>query len=179
MSTSLSGAMTTALGAKFSQPGIFVQLGFTTPLYLCDRASGTTRPWNSLTWTVADIEVAGYSIDQGIVQKVTLNLVDPTYVFTALLLNQTASDKQAKIWYFDSAATAAADPVLIFDGLIDNASGGDSRRLTVPCSTIDRQLPVGMLAQLIPAYLFAPEGKIVTWGPSGNTIEFNRRSEYV
>lgn len=179
MALSLSGAMTTALGATISQPGLFVQLGFTSPLYLCDRASGATRSWNSQTWTVTDVEISDYNLEQGTLQKVTLAFVDPDYAITALLLAQTSSDKTVKIWYFDSAATAAADPVLIFDGLIDNASGGDTRRVSVPCATIDKQLPVGMLAQLIPAYLFAPEGKVITWGPAGNTLTLNRRSEYV
>ena len=175
MALSLSAAMVTALGANFSQPGLFVQLGFTSPLYLCDRASGATRSWNALTWTVADVGVSGYSLEQGIVQKITLEFVDSDYALTSLLLSQTSSDKNVKLWYFDSAATATIDPVLIVDGLIDDASGGDDRQLRVPCSSINRQLPVGMLAQLIPAYLFAPEGHKIFWGPSGDSIEFNRR----
>ena len=178
MALSLSGAMTTALGANFSQPGLFLSLGFTTPLYYCDRAAGTTRTWNTLTWTAADFEVSDYSLDQGIVQKISLNFVDPDYSLSALLLNQTSADKNVKLWYFDSAATATIDPILIFDGLIDDASGGDNRQLRVPCSTVNKQLPVGMLAQLIPSYLFAPEGHKILWGPAGNTLLFDRRSEY-
>ena len=178
MALSLSSAMTTALGANFSQPGLFLQLGFSSPLYYCDRAAGTTRSWNSLTWTASDFEVSDYSLEQGIVQKISLTFVDPDYTPSALLLNQTSADKNVKLWYFDSTATATVDPVLIFDGLIDDASGGDNRRLRVPCSTVNKQLPVGMLAHLIPSYLFAAEGFKIIWGPAGNVVEFDRRSEY-
>ena len=178
MAITLTGAMTAALGANISQPGLFLQLGFTTPLYYCDRAAGTSRAWNSLTWTEADFTVADYSIEIGVMQKLTLSFVDASFVLTALLLAQTSSDKVVKLWYFDSAATATLDPVLIFDGLIDNASGGDTRRVSVPCSTVDKMLPVGMLAHLIPPYLFAAEGTRIMWGPAGSTITFNRRQVY-
>ena len=90
MALSLSGAMTTALGANFSQPGLFLQLGFSSPLYYCDRAAGTTRAWNSLTWTAADFEVADYSLEHGIVQKLSLQFVDLFVDFTfAELLDLT------------------------------------------------------------------------------------------
>jgi hypothetical protein len=160
----LTGPMAAVLGLKITQPGIFVQLGFTSPLYLCDRASGTTRSWNALTWTVADLVVSDYSIEGGVVQKITLNLLDHNYAFTALLLAQTGADKIAKVWYFDSNATAAGDPVLIFDGLMDNPSGGSTRRVTIPCSSVNKMLPVGMLGHLIPSYMFMPEGANIPWG---------------
>lgn len=178
MAITPTSAMTAALGANISQPGLFLQLGFSTPLYYCDRAAGATRTWNSLTWTEADFTVSDYTLEIGVMQKLTLAFVDASFVLTALLLTQTSADKVVKLWYFDSAATATADPVLIFDGLIDNASGGDTRRLSVPCSTLDKVLPVGMLAHIIPPYLFAPEGTRVTWGPAGSVIVFNRRTEY-
>ena len=176
MALTLSSAMTTALGATISQPGLFVQLGFSTPLYLTDR---DTRTWNAQTWTSGDFLVSNYSMDMSVIQKITLSFADSDYSLAALLLNQTSADKNVKLWYYDATATATIDPVLIFDGLIDDASGGDSRRLNIPCSTVNKQLPVGMLSHLIPSYLFIPEGTIVSWGPEGSTVVFNRRIGYV
>lgn len=179
MAITLSSAMTTAIGAKISQPGLFLQLGFTSSLFYCDRAAAGSRSWNSQTWTEADFELSDYSLDQGVLSRITLSFIDADYALTALLLSQTASDKNAKLWYFDSAATATIDPVLIFDGLIDDASGGDSRKLRVPCSTVNKQLPVGRLAHILPAYLFIPEGTEIFWGPVGSSIVFNRRTAYI
>lgn len=173
---SLTAQMLSAIGATISQPGLFVQLGFTTPVRLCDRATGSSRSWNSLTWTVADITIADYSISGGIVQRCTLNVFDSDNAILALLLNQNAPDLSAKVWYFDSAATATNDPVLIFDGLMDNPTGSDNRRVTIPCALSNKQLPVGMLAQLLPAYMFAQEGRVIVWG--NGKITLSRRGEY-
>lgn len=176
MAITLSSAMTTALGATISQPGLFLQMGFTTPLYFTDRDA---RTWNSQTWTNGDFVVSNYSMDMSVIQKITLSFADSDYSLAALLLNQTSADKNVKLWYYDSTATATLDPVLIFDGLIDDASGGDNRRLNIPCSTVNKQLPIGMLAHLIPSYLFIPENTTITWGQIGSSITFDRRVKYL
>ena len=176
MSITLTSAMTPALGATISQPGLFLQMGFSTPLYFTDRGA---RSWNGQTWTAGDFIVSSYALDMSVVQKITLSFADSDYSLAALLLNQTSADKNVKLWYFDSTATATVDPVLIFDGLIDDASGGDSRRLNIPCSMVNKQLPVGMLAHLIPSYLFIPEDTTLSWGPDFGSITFNRRVKYL
>ena len=173
---SLTAPMIAGLGATISQPGLFVELGFSSVVRLCDRATGTTRTWNSLTWTVADVAVSDFSIANGIVQRLTLSLFDSDNAILSLLLNQNAPDLAAKLWYFDSTATAATDPVLIFDGLMDNPSGGDNRRISIPCALPNKQLPVGMLSQLLPAYMFAQEGRVIPWGNGKVTLA--RRGEY-
>lgn len=175
MSITLTSAMTTALGATISQPGLFLQMGFSSPLYFTDR---DTKTWNGLTWTAGDFIVSNYALDMSVIQKITLSFADSDYSLAALLLNQTSADKNVKLWYYDSTATAALDPVLIFDGLIDDASGGDNRRLNIPCSTVNKQLPVGMLSHLIPSYLFIPENTSLSWGSAGSTIIFKRRIGY-
>ena len=172
----LTTAMTTALGATISQPGIFMQLGFTTPLYYTDR---NTKTWNSQSWTSADFVVGNYTLDMTVLQSITLSFTDFDYSLSALLLSQTAADKNVKLWYYDNTALAVLDPVLIFDGLMDNPSGGDNRRLNVPCATVNKNLPVGMLSHLIPSYLFAPENTEVAWGPVGSSVIFSRRQAYL
>lgn len=173
---SLTAQMITALGATISQPGLFVQLGFTSPVRLCDRANGSSRVWNSLTWTVADLNVSDYSLDNGIVQRLTLSMFDSDNAILSLLLNQNAPDLSANVWYFDSTATATTDPVLIFDGLMDNPSGGDNRRISIPCALSNKQMPVGMLAHVLPEYMFAQEGRELAWG--NGKVTLSRRGEY-
>jgi len=169
----LTAAMISATGRTITEPGLFVQLGFSTVLRLTDRSS---RTWNSLSWTNHDIVVSDFKAENGIIQKCTLSVLDHDNAIAALLLTENAPDLAVKIWYFDVAAVAAADPVVLFDGLMDAPDGGDNRRVKIPCSLSNKMLPVGLLSQLLPAYMFAQEGKPVRWG--AGTIIPQRRGEY-
>lgn len=170
---SLSGAMITALGRTISEPGLFVRLGFSTPLYLTDRSA---RSWNSQTWTGADIAVSDFRAENGILQRCTLDVVDSSNAIGTLLLSQNAPDLKVKVWYYDASATATSDPVLLDEYQMDNPDGGHDRRVRIPLSLINKTLPVGMLSQLLPAYLFAQEGKPIRWG--AGTVTPERRGEY-
>jgi len=167
-----TGAMLTALGRTITEPGLFVRLGFSTPLYLTDR---DTRTWNSQSWTSAAISLSDVTVANGILQTCTLEIVDATNAIATLLLSQNAPDLKAKIWYFDAAATATGDPVLLDEYQLDNPDGGDSRVVRIPLALINRSLPVGMLAQLLPAYMFATEGRPIRWG-AGTIIPERRQA---
>lgn len=173
MSTSLTSAMSTALGRTVYEPGIFVEIGFSTPVRIHDRQG--TKTWNSLTWSAADVRLTDLAVDNGAAQRCSLSLFDSDNSIAQQCRSATG-DVAVKVWLFDRSALANADPVQIFEGMISTSSGGDTRRLRIDASVRTRMLPVGMLAQLLPAYMFAPEGTVYQWGTG--TVTLSRRGEY-
>ena len=173
MSITLTSAMTTALGRRFYEPGVFVELGFTTPVRLHDRQG--TKSWNSLSWLAADVAISGIAVENSVVQRCTIAITDSDNSIAQACRSETAG-KPAKVWLFDNSATAAGDPVLLFDGVMSAPSGGDTRRVRIECAVQSIMLPRGLLAQLIPAYMFMPEGKEVCWG--NGIVTASRRGEY-
>jgi hypothetical protein len=170
----LTAALLSALGRDITEPGLFVELQFLAQtLRFTDRAQ---RAWNSQTWVPISIAMSGFQIDHTIVSKCTLAIDDADLAVSVDATVPENTGRAVKVWYFDAAATATADPVLLFDGAMDSAEGGHDRALTLACSIVDKMLPVGMLAQLMPAYMFAQEGRKLRWG--NGTIEAVRRGEY-
>lgn len=169
----LTSAMNSALGRTISEPGVFVELGFTTVLRLHDRQG--FKSWNSLTWTAADIVVSGLEVANGGLQKCNIAILDSDNAIAQALRSDPVG-KPIKVWLFDNSALATADPVQIFEGVMGAPSGGDSRRVQIACSVPTKWLPVGMLAQLIPSYMFIQEGRTVAFG--NGKITAARRAEY-
>jgi hypothetical protein len=171
---SVTSAMLAALGRPITEPGLFVELAFPAlTVRVTDRGA---RSWNSQTWMAASIALSSYSVADSIAQAISLTIDDADLSFTALALDPLATGRAVRVWYFDAAASATADPVLLFDGQMDDAQGGHARKVTLDCSVLDRQMPVGRLSQVVPAYMFAEEGKPVLWGNA--RLTFTRRPEY-
>jgi len=169
----LSGAMTSAIGVTYPRHGAFVEIGFTTPLRVHDRQG--TKTWDSKTWVAADVRIGGFVVENGAAQRCSITFVDSDNAIAQQLRAQKIG-LPVKVWLFDASALAAGDPIKLFDGIIAAASGGDDRRVRVDCSLVDVWLPRGMLANIVPAYMFMPEGSVVQFGDG--TIIAQRRSEY-
>lgn len=177
MSISLSSAMISALGVNYPSPGVFVELGFSTPVRIHDRQG--TKSWNSLSWLAANVSVSGFSVENGAAQRCSLAIVDHDNAIAQQCRDQTGPgypDITVKAWLFDATALATGDPLKIFDGVMGASSGGDNRRLRIDCVVPTVWLPRGMLANLLPAYMFMPEGTEVAFG--NGKIVAQRRGEY-
>lgn len=169
----LSSAMSTAVGRRITEPGLFIEIQFSTIVRLSTR--GTTT-WNALTWTQSNVKAENIEMSMNIVQALSLRFGDADNSIAAFLLNANPTGLGVKVWVFDASAIAAADPVLIFDGQIDASDGGASRDVTISCRVVTKYLPNGELSLVLPAYFFAPEGVPLRWG--NGTISMNRRQEY-
>ena len=165
--------MLSAIGVAFPSPGLYVELMFTTPIRLHDRQS-PTRSWNSLTWTRADVTLSGLTIENGAAQSCSLSFVDSDNAI-AQQCRSEAAGKAVNIWFFDTAAPATADAVQIFSGIMSAPKGGDDRRVSIDCKVSQRNLPVGMLAHLLPAHMFTKTTEI-TYG--NGTLKVQPRVEY-
>jgi hypothetical protein len=161
-------AMLAAIGVAYPSPGLYVELMFTTPVRLHDRQAAT-RSWNSLTWTRAAVTLSGLTVQNGAAQSCSLSFVDSDNAIAALCRNEAAG-LAVNIWFFDTAATATGDPVQIFSGIMSAPKGGDDRRVTIDCKVSHRNLPVGMLAHLLPSYMFT-QAKVITYGNGTLTIQ--------
>lgn len=166
-------AMLAAIGVAYPSPGLYVEIGVTTTLRLHDR-SAATRSWNSITWTRADVTLSGLTLDASAVQACALTIVDGDNSIAQQLRTDPAG-RPVKVWFFDTAATATADPVQIFEGIIASIRGGDDRRLNLDCKSVTKNLPVGMLAHLIPPYMFTNKNQIAF---GNGVLKFTRRTEY-
>ena len=169
----LTGAMTAALGVNYPSPGVFVELGFSSPERLHDRQG--SKSWTSLTWSAADIRVDGFSVVNGAAQSCSITIVDASNGI-AQKCRTEAIGLPVKIWLFDASALATGDPLQIFSGIMGAPSGADNRRVKIDCTLPEINLPRGMLGQILPAYMLATEGSKVVYG--NGTLVFARRGEY-
>ena len=165
---SLTAAMIAAIGRPISEPGLFLQMGFNNGLRWHDRQG--TKSWNALSWTPLDMVVSDFKADTNGLESVTLQIVDSDNAIATLCRSQTRAIS-VKIWYYDASALAVADPKLMFDGVLDHASAGDDRRIKIACALQVRNLPDGLIAQVIPSYMLSvADGAKIYWGVGVLTI---------
>ena len=121
----LTDATTTAADAPVTQPLYLIEIGFAPALRLSTRGDVT---WNALSWSggeaiaVGSLDADGSGRQSGAIQVGNLD----DYVGT-LVLAQGVADRPVKIWKADGAALAVADPVLVFDGVVERADVDASR----------------------------------------------------
>lgn len=121
----LTPATTSATDATVTQPLYLIEIGFAPPLRLSTRGDVT---WNALAWSggeaidVSRLEADGTGRQSGTVQIGNLD----DYVGT-LVLGQGVADRPVKIWKADGAALDVADPVLVFDGVVERADVDTAR----------------------------------------------------
>jgi hypothetical protein len=126
----LSTATQTAVAGTVTSPAYFVQLGFTTPLYLSTRGD---QSWNGQTWAGGRLgKVSGLSQDGKGQQKGQIELLNTDLAYSALILNEGQANKAVSIWMFYGDSPGTNDPVLVFQGVADQATiGPDKVTLTL------------------------------------------------
>ena len=121
----LTDASLSAAAGTVTQPIYLIEIGFTPPLRLSTRGDVT---WAGNLWSggetivVGSLDADGSGRQSGAVQ--IGNLDD---YMGALVLSQGVADRPMKVWKADGAALDAADPVLVFDGVVEGADVDTSR----------------------------------------------------
>lgn len=134
MPLELSSATTTAIGADFVQPVYFVEIGFSTTIYL---SSGREVTWAGHTWDEGGVRVLGVG------EQASLQLPNQDSVYSAIILGEGIRDCTAKIWACYTVSPASDDPALIFDGYLSSASTIDRDKVILECrSEATRELHV-------------------------------------
>lgn len=163
MGKTVSTPTLTGAQALITRPGHLVEFGFATPVRYSTRA---TLSWNSLTWTSGPVVVSGKQENPNGGVSISIVVQNTDLAFGALCLAEDAQEKSVKIYSFYEGATAAGDPILEFEGVIDsvnidtrtvqvNAIAGNQWSAFVPRRRITRQAGFNRLS------------------PAGRIIQFN------
>ncbi len=121
----LTDATLSAAAGTVTQPLYLIEIGFMPALRLSTLGDVT---WGGTLWSggeaiaVGSLESDGTGRQSGVVQIGNLD----DYVGT-LVLAQGVADRQIKVWKADGAALDAADPVLVFDGVVERADVDTAR----------------------------------------------------
>lgn len=121
----LTPATTSATDATVTQPLYLIEIGFSPALRLSTRGDVA---WNSLSWSGGEaIDVSSLDADGSGRQSGTVQIGNLDDYVGTLVLSQGVADRPVKIWKADGAALDVADPVLVFDGVIQSADVDTSR----------------------------------------------------
>lgn len=123
MSRTLSSGLNTEVAKPITTPAYFVEIQFSTPLYLSSRG---TLSWNGHSWLAHGVRVQGlsFAIDSP-QQRGNLLINDLDGSVTALVLREGVASRPINIWKFYGAAPATGDPVQVFAGVGDAASADE------------------------------------------------------
>ena len=105
----------------------------------------------------------------------TLRLDNSSGAYSVVALDEGVADVPIKVWAYDAAATATADPVQIFDGVGDSCDiMPDAVTLRVT-SKRSRSLyaPRAYITQDAGFSIVPPEGRTIEWG--GDRYTFQRQ----
>lgn len=162
MGRTLSSPTATAVAKTFTQPGYLVQLGFSAIQRFSSRGD---EPWNGFTWLGNNVVVSQQrELPNGSV-AIGLTIGNTDLAFGAVCLNEPPQEKAVSIWAFYEGATATADPVLMFSGVIESCD-------------INEQMVQLQLSPLNAATLFIPRERITRAAgfsrllPAGRVIQF-------
>ena len=121
----ITETLSTSSSSLVTQPLYLIEIGFTPALRLSTRGDVT---WSALAWSggetivVSSLDADGSGRQSGTIQVGNLD----DYVGT-LVLSQGVADRPVKIWKTDGMALDAADPVLVFDGVVEGADVDTTR----------------------------------------------------
>lgn len=125
----LGGATTTEVGAAVTRPGYLIEIAFSTTVRLSSRG---TIDWSGQTWSAYDCSVRGLAADSAEVQTDgALDIGNADLAMSAYILGDGVSGRAVRVWKFYGDATALADPVLLFDGIADEAVIADDGRVSI------------------------------------------------
>lgn len=110
---SLTAAMSAALGAAVTRPGILVEAGFDTVRRWSSRSAVT---WNGYTWDAQTMRLNGLQVS-ALQVRGTLVLDNRDGTAGTLVLSEGVQDRTFRIWGFDAGATALSDVVWLADAV--------------------------------------------------------------
>lgn len=160
----LSSALISQLGLTITQPGYLIELGYSAVLRLSTLGDIS---WGAQVWSAFDARVSGLAQDGKGASSGTLTLGNADGALGALALNDGASDIAANIWAVYAGATASADPVQVFAGVIDGCSIDADKVSFTLCAQGNRTLesPRFFISQINGFNWLKPAGSIIpAWG---------------
>lgn len=115
----LTAATSAKIDDPVTQPGYLVEIQLTQLLRYCNRGQVT---WNGNLFIQEDVRVNGLSNTPGGVSTVTLLVSNADNIIGTVLLDEGIENSQVRIWAYDQGAFAAADPVQVFSGSIEEVT---------------------------------------------------------
>lgn len=116
--------------ALATKPGYFVEISFSAPLRASTRGE---MEWLGNVWVDAGLVVAGLSVDgTSSSASAGASFADDDETISALVLNEGVADRPVRVWCFYGDSPDDDDPVMLFDGVCDAASGDpEGGRVTI------------------------------------------------
>jgi hypothetical protein len=165
---SLSSPSIAALGAIVTQPAYLIQINWSTVSRL---TTGATLTWGGYSWLSESVALSGLQWGKDGLQGATLRLGNNDQRYSALTLNNATAGVSAVVYAYDQAATAAGDPVKVFDGYCGKVDLDDDS-VTIALRT-DGALTCPR-TRVSPANGFnhlPPRGTVIMWGAQRYVLE--------
>lgn len=170
MARALTPETATALGLPTTQPAYLIQINWSTVSRL---TTGATLDWGGYTWLAEDAELSGLDWGSDGLNGATLRLGNSDQRYSALVLNEGVADVPIVVYAYDQAATAAGDPVKVFEGV-----GGkvdlDDDRVIIALRAIKARALTCPRTRVSPASGFhhlPPRGAVIMWGSQRYVLE--------
>lgn len=159
----LTSAAQAALTERVTCPIYLVEIDFDPTSRLSTHGDVS---WNGEAWSGAQsLKVSGLTADGSGSGRATVLIGNADLAMGALVLNQGAADKAITIWGGDADALAAADPVLLFSGVIASAEVSEAA-VTFQCAA------AGTRTQMSPRRYIGPSAGFNSLIPAGTKIRF-------
>jgi len=163
MSRTLSTTISSAIAKVNTKPVYLVQMGFDS---LAQAATwDASILWNGVTWAASGIEIKGLNAGGA---RMILPNVD---LWLGLVLNDGTRDRAISIyeWHEDTTASPQTDAVLVFVGIMDEATITDKITITLIESSRSKSFPALTIDQPVFTHLMT-SGDTITWGADVITV---------
>lgn len=124
----LSGLMAQAVEKKVTQPGYLCEIQKTSLIRLSNHG---TVEWNDQIYVQAMVRVDSLTQSGNGVQPGTLTLDNADNALSTILLQEGIEGMSCKLWVFDKLALGDLDPLLVFDGSVDEVTAWNTQTVTL------------------------------------------------
>jgi hypothetical protein len=170
MARSLSSPTGAAVGAIVTQPAYLIQINWSTVSRL---TTGATLTWGGYSWLSESVALSGLQWGKDGLQSATLRLGNNDQRYSALALNEGVADVPIVVYAYDQAATAAGDPVKVFEGVGGKVDLNDDT-VTITLRTAKARALTCPRTRVSPANGFnhlPPRGTVIMWGTQRYVLE--------
>ena len=135
MTRTLTTAVKNQLATRIIRPIHLISIGFATPVYLTDSSyeltssiSGTSRTYTASDFLMGFSEISELTDITKASLKLTLSGANLTYI--SIILNENITNIPVTIYrgLLDSSNAVIADPFLLYSGVVDRYSIGESTK---------------------------------------------------
>ncbi len=153
-----------AVAATSTRPAYLVEIHWSTITRLTTGSDALT--WNGYVWAPAEVDLTGLRWENAGLLSASLMLGNANQQFSALALNEGVADTSIVVYAYDQSATAAGDPVKVFDGVGGRCSLDDDA-VTIELTTQRvRALksPRQRITRAAGYSLLPAAGTVIRWG---------------